>query len=690
MKRILFLIIFFVSTLVSLGQQEFGTCGKWITWIYDRNAKELTISGSGEIYMPTLQYPWDHYRAEVQSIIIEEGVTIIGNYAFHDFIKLQYVRIGEDVIKVGSYAFRGCKELSSLIIGSKVKEIGSNAFSGCKKLESVEVPNSASILYAFELRTAIHRISENKQMNPGELKASDLPNLEIVSNSISFNDIEGKNVVQGGKKSKICLDIQNTGKGDARHCKVIITAKGATRDIVINNKDVELIKAGATQTIELPITAGIGTIDGEVEFSVQVNEPNGFGTDPQLITVKTKAFEAPLVKITDYSLTAETGTTLKKKQPFDLQLLLQNIKHGSANDVVVSIELPQNVLILDGNLTTTYTVLEGGETKSLVYSLIVNNNYTSNTIPIKVHLKESLGKYAEDRTISLNLDQAMASTKIAIDARPEPLKEVLIAQFGSDVDRDIPVANIKQDKTFAVVIANENYKTEDNVPYALNDGSMFESYCLNTLGIPRNNVHYITEATLNSIKYQIDWLRQVMDAYNGEARIIFYYAGHGIPNESDHSAYLLPVDGYGNNTSTGYSLNLLYKELSAHPSKAVAVFLDACFSGTKRDGSMMASARGIRIKVADTSLTGNMVVFSAAQGDETAYPFKEQQHGLFTYYLLKTLKETKGNVTLGELSNSVIQYVKRQSIVVNGKMQTPTVIVSDTLKEEWKSLKLIQ
>ena len=105
---------------------------------------------------------------------------------------------------------------------------------------------------------------------------------------------------------------------------------------------------------------------------------------------------------------------------------------------------------------------------------------------------------------------------------------------------------------------------------------------------------------------------------------------------------------------------------------------------------MMASARGIRIKVADTSLTGNMVVFSAAQGDETAYPFKEQQHGLFTYYLLKTLKETKGNVTLGELSNSVIQYVKRQSIVVNGKMQTPTVIVSDTLKEEWKSLKLIQ
>lgn len=81
---------------------------------------------------------------------------------------------------------------------------------------------------------------------------------------------------------------------------------------------------------------------------------------------------------------------------------------------------------------------------------------------------------------------------------------------------------------------------------------------------------------------------------------------------------------------------------------------------------MLASARGVAIKVKQATPVGNIVVFSAAQGDETAYPYKEKEHGLFTYYLLKKLQETKGNVTLGELSDYIKTQVERQSIVING------------------------
>lgn len=103
---------------------------------------------------------------------------------------------------------------------------------------------------------------------------------------------------------------------------------------------------------------------------------------------------------------------------------------------------------------------------------------------------------------------------------------------------------------------------------------------------------------------------------------------------------------------------------------------------------MLASARGVAIKAKPQAPKGKMVVFSAAQGDETAYPFKEKEHGLFTYYLLKKLKETKGNITYEELGNYLSDQVSRKSIVANGKSQTPTVISSTSMGDSWKNLKL--
>lgn len=286
------------------------------------------------------------------------------------------------------------------------------------------------------------------------------------------------------------------------------------------------------------------------------------------------------------------------------------------------------------------------------------------------------------------IEQRTVPKTIVEEKKPATTPAVTVARQVSDVDKDIPVSQTSQENTFAVIIANEDYNREVKVPYALNDGTMFKAYCQRTLGIPASNIHMTSNATLNDLKYQIDWLRQVMEAYDGEARILFYYAGHGIPDEASHSAYLLPVDGYASNTTTGYSLNELYSTLSQLPCKSALVLLDACFSGAKRDGGMLASARGVAIKVKENKPAGNLVVFSAAQGDETAYPYQEQQHGMFTYYLLKTLKESKGNITLGDLSTKVTKEVKKRSVVQNEKMQTPTVISSPATATQWKSWKL--
>ena len=258
----------------------------------------------------------------------------------------------------------------------------------------------------------------------------------------------------------------------------------------------------------------------------------------------------------------------------------------------------------------------------------------------------------------------------------------------SDVDVDIPNTSQQNVNTFAIIFANEHYRREAAVEYAQNDGQMFKKYCESLLGLPARNIHYVEDATFNDFQAELDWLSKVGKAYGKDANIIVYYAGHGIPDEQGNHAYLLPTDGIGDNVNTGYSLNRLYALLSELEAQKITVFLDACFSGSKRGEGMLASARGVAIKTKSESPKGNLIVFSAATSDETAYPFEENGHGLFTYFLLKKLKETSGHCSLGELSDYLTTQVTRHSIVVNSKSQTPCITASPALQSIWRNLKL--
>ncbi|MDR1681703.1 MAG: WG repeat-containing protein [Prevotellaceae bacterium] len=265
----------------------------------------------------------------------------------------------------------------------------------------------------------------------------------------------------------------------------------------------------------------------------------------------------------------------------------------------------------------------------------------------------------------------------------------------ADVDVDIPKGKAgKKEKTFAVVIANEHYRRETPVEFARNDGEVFRQYAIQTLGLPAEHVHYVADATLNDIRMEIGWLARVTDSYEGEASVLFYYAGHGIPGEhvaSDNRPvprYLLPVDGYGSDVASGYKLDDLYAALGKMPAKSVTVFIDACFSGAQRDGKMLTSERGVAVETTPGTPLGRTVVFAAAQGSETAHPYREKGHGLFTYFLLKKLQETKGDVSFGDLSDYITTSVKQHSTVYQSKSQTPTVDAARDVSQTWRSYKL--
>lgn len=288
--------------------------------------------------------------------------------------------------------------------------------------------------------------------------------------------------------------------------------------------------------------------------------------------------------------------------------------------------------------------------------------------------------YSEGKGVAFDMAKATAMLNdLAVNGHDLAKSVLNSLEFG------LKKSNVVNENTFAIILSNNqclNWQTDYSFQY---DGVTFKKFCETALGIPEKHIRYVVNPTLSNLMVEFDWLHKVLDAYNGEAKALIYYAGPGASDESTHESFILPADGDATDPASGFSLNELYKTLGSMPSKSVIVFLDACFNGANREGKMIASARGVQIKAKPTVPAGNIVVFNASQNEETAWTNEEGVHGLFTYNVLKAIKDSNGNITLGELSQKVTNSIKKKVIVEKGVSQTPVVLASPEVGENWKN-----
>ena len=269
-----------------------------------------------------------------------------------------------------------------------------------------------------------------------------------------------------------------------------------------------------------------------------------------------------------------------------------------------------------------------------------------------------------------------------------------VFQKHSDVDKNIPTTPQKNENRYALIIGNEDYSShqldlsdEVNVDFARNDASAFKEYATNVMGIPDENIIFMLDATTGKMNQGIAKANRILKVTNGKAEMFVYYAGHGLPDEQTKEAYIMPVDVSGKNANEGVALKSMYAKLTEFPSKRVTVFIDACFSGGARNQGLLA-ARGVKINPKESPLGGNLVVFSASSGEQSSLPYKQKEHGFFTYYLLKKLQETGGQITYNELSNYITEKVSLKSVLINDKEQNPKVNVSSDSQNIWKEWKI--
>ncbi|MDR0829464.1 MAG: leucine-rich repeat domain-containing protein [Prevotellaceae bacterium] len=157
MKKFTFLLVAAIFAAMfnanAQGVVASGNCGAQgdnLTWEItgsQLNNRTLTISGTGDMAdFSGTSVPWFSYSGNIKTVIINDGVTSIGNSAFVNCTNLPSINIPDGVTTIGNAAFQYCTNLLSINIPSSVTAIGTHAFATCGKLSSVTIPNGVTAI----------------------------------------------------------------------------------------------------------------------------------------------------------------------------------------------------------------------------------------------------------------------------------------------------------------------------------------------------------------------------------------------------------------------------------------------------------------------------------------------------------------------------------------------------------------
>jgi uncharacterized caspase-like protein len=206
-------------------------------------------------------------------------------------------------------------------------------------------------------------------------------------------------------------------------------------------------------------------------------------------------------------------------------------------------------------------------------------------------------------------------------------------------------------------------------------------YLTKALGYPEENVITLLNDHASNVdlaKYFEKWLPNNVEQ---DSTVFVYYSGHGAPDPKSGSAYLVPYDGDPSFIDeTGFSLKRMYAALGKLPAKEIIVMLDSCFSGA---GGRSVIAKGSRPLVMNLQnnvvLPKNMTVLSASSGDQTSSTYDEKGHGLFTYFMLKGIKnedvvKADGSIKIEDLYGYLKPQVERIARKQYNNEQTPQLI----------------
>jgi hypothetical protein len=518
----------------------------------------------------------------------------------------------------------------------------------------------------------------------------------LVLEDKSFEEPSGNRALDAEETGSLIVRVRNEGLGPAK-LSVRLTPLAPMDHLQFSRtQEAGFLAVGESRRIAIPIGADSQVEDGTREIRVEVTDAYTRASIPFALAFDTRALVPPefrvIVRSYDDGRFYAGNRPDGQVQAGEVVQVLANVQNtgGDAEGVTV------DVSTTGGPDVRFWRDLKGAtDSRFLLGRLGFGNNrdigFYFYTIPVmdapKVNLvlqvTEATQRYTASDTLSFEIGKSVTTDAVLnVAALPKANQDVALVQTDL-VDVDAVPANSRKplESGIAVVFGVEEYRYAFPAAYKARDATTFYRYCRSVLGIPEERIalRLDEQATKAEFDYifgpREGWLRKHLRNPEEAARadVVVYLAGHGFPDLTNGSPYLIPSDVRPEQATNGVSLEALYQVLGSLGARTVTVFVESCFSGTSGYdkaglGRPLALNMNPVLPIMEKLLIPpNMVVFAATSGRAPSSNRDDLKHGIFTYFLLKGFGGAADNdgdrrVTVAELFRYLEREVPRKAL----------------------------
>ncbi len=565
---------------------------------------------------------------------------------------------------------------------------------------------------ATDFNEGVAFVSNNGRL--GSIKyqrAATMPEMKITG--VTLNDSNDNNRVEAEEKFMMAVTISNPSNEDLEEVNVQF-ASMLEQESWFNFEDhginIPRLRAHTDTTINFRGTSNVSLMTDEISVKFRGSASNMFTSAEHDWSFDALGINACKPIITRYWVYKDNHTTIRQGDRVNIRLTIKNDGTDLAKDVKVDLQWPEGVYAPKQNLSIAS--MKPGEERQINATFTVDSVAT-NDLTIVAQISDFTQLHNKVEYLSFSANRMNAEVSLEGGAAPmrfqygndnmafagnynmgaapqfvasthNAAQEIAAEEkFVSELMEGIQKVAATDPNKFALVIGNEDYNSkkitttyEANVDYARSDAEAFAEYAKNYMGVPESNVMLLKDATTTQMRQYLDRITRICKGNPNKYELVVFYAGHGQHDAASKETYLIPVDVSLTSPTYGIKLDDVYAQLGSCGAKRTMVFMDACYSG---------QGRGIVLNVKEAPVNGNVVVFTATSSSQRSMPYKDKKHGMFTYYLLKTIKDNAGRLTVKDLYEQTRSDVHLQSILVNDSEQSPELISGEGIEAGWEN-----
>lgn len=244
----------------------------------------------------------------------------------------------------------------------------------------------------------LRRVSESSKNGSNQVDCDvPPPVLSVDPTSLAFTDGIDNEYIDANDEGQLVFSLTNTGPGPSQYPEV--RAIGANRSAfgvwIEENQSPRQINPNASGDFVVFLKSDENTELGSITIQIEVTDACGFGILPFDVTLPTRSFLKPDVRVVD---ALSMPTEWRRGNPIQLKVLVQNLGEGVAENVLARLEQPDGVICYSGNAESNLGVLQKGESIELTFDILIPKTFESEQIETKLIITEKYNKYAQSWT----------------------------------------------------------------------------------------------------------------------------------------------------------------------------------------------------------------------------------------------------------------------------------------------------